>query len=274
MAHYFSDHYFQQWVDKEVKDPNYKLAVKIESIYGTSLWLMHAAIRANNPKLIKAAKNVFSGLFHIRGNNNYSIIELFDTYLMDSCKRKASELFSNLESNQGTNLTNEPFCAQANDSRHEILNKAGQNLFKGETVEVFRKSFTVVDDIAAVRANMFQYAGINDEKTHQHVPNYEPVVSQIRIGLRKSKYLLNPMENKELLSIENKELNPGLSDVFMTGVKSRDSDIRNVLRHNDIKLGYNSTHKLEILKADIGKTKDSKTKEIELKNEIKLMVLF
>ena len=125
---------------------------------------------ANNPKLIKAAKNVFSGLFHIRGNNNYSIIELFDTYLMDSCRKKASDLFSNLESNEGTNLTNEPFCTQANDARHEILNKAGQNLFKSETVEVFRKSFTVVDDIAAMRANMFDYAGINEKTVSKMFP--------------------------------------------------------------------------------------------------------
>ena len=69
-------------------------------------------------------------------------------------------MYSSLESNEGTNLTNEPFCAQANDARHEIINKAGQNLFKGETVEVFRKSFTVVDDIAAIHAKMFDYAGM------------------------------------------------------------------------------------------------------------------
>ena len=233
---------------------------------------MHAAIRANNPKLIKAAKNVFSGLFHIRGNNNYSIIELFDTYLMESCRKKASDLYFSLESNEGTTLTNEPFCAQANDARHEIINKAGQNLFKGETVEVFRKSFTVVDNIAAICAKMFDYAGINDENSKQHVPNYEPVVSKIRLGLRKSKYLLNPMENKELVSIDNNELNPHLSDLFKNGVSARDSDIRNILRQNDIKLGYNSKNKIEILKSDIGKTKKLQTKENELKNEIKIMI--
>ena len=121
---------------------------------------MHVAICDNNPELIEAAKNVFSGLFHIQGNNNYSIIELFDTYFMESCLKKASDLFSSLESNEGTNLTNEPFCAQANDARHEIINKAGQNLFKGETVEVFQKTFSVaVDDIAAVCAKIFDYSG-------------------------------------------------------------------------------------------------------------------
>ena len=42
-----SAHYFEEFIDKEVKDPNYKLAVKIELIYGTCLWIMHAAICAN-----------------------------------------------------------------------------------------------------------------------------------------------------------------------------------------------------------------------------------
>ena len=56
------------------------------------------------------------------------------------------------------------------------------------------------------------------------------------------------------------------------GVNSRDSDIRNILRKNDIKLEYNSTNKIQILQSDIGKTKDLETIEKELKNEIKIMI--
>ena len=69
-----SPHYFEDFVDKEVKDPNYKLAVKIEQIYSTCLWIIYAAIRANNPKLIKAARNVFLRLFHIRGKKFVRLI--------------------------------------------------------------------------------------------------------------------------------------------------------------------------------------------------------
>ena len=58
----------------------------------------------------------------------------------------------------------------------------------------------------------------------------------------------------------------------MKGVNSRDSDIRNILRKNDIKLGYNSTNKIQILQSDIGKSKDLETIEKELKNEIKIMI--
>ena len=101
---------------------------------------------------------------------------------------------------------------------------------------------------------------------------YEPVLSKICVGIRKSKYLLDPLENKEFVSIDKKPLNPCLTDLFMKGVNSRDSDIRNILRKNDIKLGYNSTNKIQILQSDIGKTKDLETIEKELKNEIKIMI--
>ena len=58
--------------------------------------------------LIHAAKNVFAGLFHIRGNNNYSIIELFDTYIMETWRKNSPDTFKNVASNEGTNLNNEP----------------------------------------------------------------------------------------------------------------------------------------------------------------------
>ena len=68
-----SEEEFQNFVTN-AKDPNYKLAVQIESIYGTAIWVHHAGTRAKYPKLTKAASKVFSGLFHINNNPNYSKI--------------------------------------------------------------------------------------------------------------------------------------------------------------------------------------------------------
>ena len=128
---------FQDWVESEVKDPNFKLAVKIESLYGTALWLYHAGVRANNPKLTMAAKRVFVGLFHVMGNRNYSQIEVFDEHLVVKCEESASELAEYLKANEGTNLTGEPYSSQQNDTRQEELNKKGQNVFQGEASEDF-----------------------------------------------------------------------------------------------------------------------------------------
>ena len=191
---------------------------------------------------------------------------------METCRKNSPDTFKNLEQNEGTNLTNEPYCLQANDARHEIINKAGQNLYKGETVEVFRKSFTVVDDISAMRSKMFEHSGVNENLGRQQVPNYEPIVLKICIGLRKTGYLQNPLVTKELSSISNKPLNPSLKDLFKLGINARDSDIRNFLRHNDIKLGYNVTNKIEILDEDIQKKKDLPLRLKEIKNEIKIMI--
>ena len=99
------------------------MLIKIESIYGTCLWLIHAGVRANNPKLTRAANRVFSSLFHIMGNLNYSQIELYDAIVIESARKYRPELCQNLEKNEGTNLSNLPFSAQSNDARHEEYNK-------------------------------------------------------------------------------------------------------------------------------------------------------
>ena len=66
--------------------------------------LAHAAICAHNPQLIHAAKNVFAGLFQMRGNNNYSIIELFDAYIMETWRKNSPDTFKNIANNEGRNL--------------------------------------------------------------------------------------------------------------------------------------------------------------------------
>ena len=149
---------------------------------------------------------------------------------METWRKNSPDTFKNIASNEGTNLINEPFCSQANDARHEIINKAGQNLYKGETADVFKKSFAVVDDIARMRSKMFDHAGVSDGHQSQHIPDYEPVMFKICIGLRKTKNLMKPLENRELFSVNNKPLNPCLKDLFNMGTNARDSDIRKILR--------------------------------------------
>ena len=117
---------FKDWVNTMVKDPNFKLAILIESIFGTALWLFHAGSRENNFALTNAAVTVFSPLFHIMGNRNYSIIELYDLYVGRLCREKQPILADNLEKNTGVNLTNMPFASQPLDARHEEINKKGQ----------------------------------------------------------------------------------------------------------------------------------------------------
>ena len=69
-------------------------------------------------------------------------------------------------------------------------------------------------------------------------------------GLRKSKYYMTPNAEKELSSISGVELNPQLSNIYRAGIYVRDSDIRNVIRYNDISKGHSNKNCLSVLKSE------------------------
>ena len=63
-----------------------------------------------------------------------------------------------------------------------------------------------------------------------------------------------------------------LSDIFCHGVNARDSDIQKVIRHNDIRKGYNSANKIFVLEAEMKKEKTSEVRIEEIKTETKIML--
>ena len=103
---------FEKWLKNDVKSNNFKLNVEIDKLYGTSLWLCLAAQRANYWKLFKASVRVFSGLFHINGNSFYSVIEIYDEYLMKKMEVGNQTLHDHLVKRFFTNLTGVPYCAR------------------------------------------------------------------------------------------------------------------------------------------------------------------
>ena len=118
---------FEHWEKNEVKNKNLKMLIQIQKYFGTAFWLYRAGSRSNHYKLTRAGMRVFSGLFHINGNHNYSSIELYDDYLMTSMEKKNPELFEHFKTIMYTNLKNEPYCSESHDARHEEANKRAQN---------------------------------------------------------------------------------------------------------------------------------------------------
>ena len=121
---------------------------------------------------------------------------------------------------------------------------------------------------------MFSHCGTSDpqNKVQQFVPNYEPVVTKMRIGLRKSGYLSQPLKEYPFVSMKGKPLNSDLKSLFSNAVAARDSNIRRVIRHNDFRKGYDPKNKIEVLEEDSRKPKTSVDKETELKTGIKIMI--
>ena len=96
----------------EIKNENLKVLIQIQKYFGTAIWLYRAGTRSNHFKLYRAAIRVFSGLFHINGNHNYSIIELYDDYLMTSMEVKDPELFEHFKTRMVTNLKKNLFAVR------------------------------------------------------------------------------------------------------------------------------------------------------------------
>ena len=150
----------------------------------------------------------------------------------------------------------------------------GQNKFKGERVEDFQLALTLLDDIHVMRSKMFEFANVSDNLNQPQVkvPNYEGLIGNIRIGLRKSNYYHTPLVFKELSSMSGKPLNNALNDIYRVGVKARDSDIRKVIQHQDVKEGYQTQNKIVILEEQMTASRSEDLIIKDLKNDIKIMI--
>ena len=261
---------FENWIENEVKNPNLKLVIQIQKYFGTSLWLFRAGQRANYFKLYRAALRVFAGLFHINGNLHYSAIEVYDDYLMTSLEEKNEELFDHLQTRLCTNIKQKPFCAQSHDARHEESNKLAQNMFPGKDLDELELAFTIVDDIYALRKQVFDEKGINDRSDEVSVviPEYRKMVFKMRCDLRESKYFGKAYEQEELRSIDGQALHPNLVDIFEISRQRREADVLNAYRYNDFLQAYNPRSRIAILADD----KECQVSEKEVKDEIMILI--
>ena len=123
-------------------------------------------------------------------------------------------------------------------------------------METFKKSFSILDDVAVIRSNMFADSGITDRQDTKsvNVPNYEPIVTKMRIGIRKTEYLSSPYERKDLKS-----------------TSAWDLDICNLIRYGNCKKAYNAANKVHILKENLKEMSEKKKIQM-LKTEIQIML--
>ena len=261
---------FENWLQNEVQNESFKLNVDIDKMFGTALWLCHAGQRANHWKMYRAALKIFSGLFHVNGNSFYSIIDVYDEYLMSMMKTHNSELYEHLQTRLYTNMTGVPYCSQSHDARHEEANKKGQNMFPGNSLEELDLAFTIVDDIWLLRKEKFKEFGVKDSANPQAVvPNLDPLMIKMRFALRKSQYLNNPTEKSEAKSMSGQELHESLKTLFEISQKQRRSDILNVMRYNDFTEAFGGrTVKIPIFKDDKLNTPSNK----DLITEIQILI--
>jgi hypothetical protein len=244
--------YFEQWVANEVKDLSYKLNLNIDKYFGTAIWLVRAGHRANYLKLYRAGMRIFSRLFHINGNINYSVIELYEDYVLTMMELHNTELFEHMQTRLCSNIKKTPLNSQPQDVRHEEMNKQAQNMFPGKSLEELDLACCIVDDVMQLRKQSFADMGIKDrDDVKVVIPDYRLLVTKIRYAIRKAAYLSNPLEVSSPHSIDGTELHECLTEVFEVSQQRRKEDIMKVVRFNDFREGYSSGKgKIPIMKDD------------------------
>ena len=177
---------FDDWVKNNVKDESYKVNLEIDKYFGTSIWLVRAGHRANYFKLYRAGMRIFSGLFHINGNLNYSVIELYEDYLFTMMEFHNPGLFDHFSTRLCSNLNKVPLNSQPQDARHEEMNKQAQNMFPGKSLEELDLACCIVDDVMLLRKQSFNDMGISERDSPRIViPDYNILVTKIRYQKKK-----------------------------------------------------------------------------------------
>ena len=246
---------FLLWKRFFVKSKIYNTMFEIEKIYGTSFLLFHASLRANNYKIAKIAKKRFSSLFHINQHPNYAVMDIHTEYLDTKLEEKVPKLQEYLDKRRCTNFTGMDYANEPHDERHEEFNKRGLGFQNIKTSDHFKQSFQLVDHFTEMKETLFEDYNI---KMHggniSTIHNNEDNILKMRVAMRKKSYLNKPEHEIEMLSLDNKELNPKLLEIESIAQNQRQENIMNVIRHNNFNSGYSSSAKIEVLKDN---TKDA-----------------
>ena len=243
---------FYAWKTKYVRCETYESVFQIEKYFGTSFLLYHAALRANNAKLVNIAKKFFSPLFHVNQHPNYAVMDIHVDYLENTLAEKVPDLKKYLDARKCTNLTGKPYSSEPHDERHEEYNKRGLNMQNIKTVDDFKQSFQLVDHFTKMKDSCFEDYGIKihggNTITNQE---YEENISRMRVAMRNKSYLSRPQTKRAPLSLDSKELNPKLPSIVNIARDQRQVDVLNVIRHNDFAHGYATNSKFKVLKNEI-----------------------
>ena len=84
---------FVKQFDQNNSNGNYMYLFEMVCRYTQGLMNIRAAIRRNNPQLLKSAKWMTKELFHGRNHPKYQEIEIYETFVQKSCAGKTAELF-------------------------------------------------------------------------------------------------------------------------------------------------------------------------------------
>ena len=233
---------FLRWVKESVKSKTYLSTLNIEQYFGTALILYRCAYRSNNLRLLKAAKNVFSSLFHINKNPNYVVLDMWSQYYDMKMSQSNPELSNYLSTRLFTNKSRKPYSAEPADELHEEYNRRGMRFQNNTDETTFSNSFTIVNDYFDMRDSHMSELGLkteHDQKYRTH--NLELNVTDMRIFMRRANYLNNPSAENVVKSLGGEELNESILKIQDIAISTRQENILQAMNKSDFFSSYPST---------------------------------
>ena len=155
---------FLTWKTEHSKSDNFDLIFEIEKYFGTSLQLILSSLRANNEEVLQSSKTVFSSIFHVMNNRNYSMMDIQTEYQDRLMKKKVPGLSEYLSTRKCNNKTGKPYSAEPLDERHEEFNKRGLNLQNVRSLDDFTQNFKICDVYLDMKEACLKENGLSDGK--------------------------------------------------------------------------------------------------------------
>ncbi len=228
--------HFTKFLMTKVKDKTYLFISDIMFELVDSLFMYRCGVRCGDKDMMDAARGKFSKLWSGRPHPMYRELEMSD--LLQEI-RMPTELNEFIAASSSLNTTGRPYTGQGPDFRCEESNKDVQNILPNTPTG---KDWNIAcggrDKVMKVREQLFKSYEKQDPKIGSKSPqaNIDEEVNEFRALLREKEYLLHPLEQNEL-----KSLNGDLLDGELLKFCSKSRDLRK--RYVDAYLQYETNAK-------------------------------
>lgn len=202
---------FFQWIDTQVKNPNYHFLCDFTFTYLLAFHLYNEATRKSHSQRMLAARVAFAPLFYIRHHPIYQELHLRDLHHLASYPPELRQHADNSSSFSVSGLQNR---AQGADFIQEEENKAIKSFLppgmpSGETwMKVLRK----IEQLKQMKTECLTSAGINTADTCVAKPvTYDLEIALLRREIRSNGLTSTPYCCKEFCSISGSPLDMSLA---------------------------------------------------------------
>ena len=220
------------------QDPNYAFMCDILFEILDAVFMYRGGIRCNIKEFIEAGQAKFAKMWCGRWHPLYRELEVCDLVQQ---LRMPADVRQLVDTSTSINLKGTHGTGEGADFRLEEVNRQVQNWLPNiPSAEDWKIACCNFDDLVKFRSCVFKEMGVQDPKMQPGSRKPQDITEEVRAfrtKLRKAKYLLNPAEKKQHVSLDGKPLDQELKNFCKLAREKR-------ARYSDIFLTHENTARL------------------------------